>query len=141
MEDIKIRTKNGGRYTQYEDMKPIKDSMQFDSDTEICSYVSPDEKFTITIEVRGEVRLTYKDETYTKPSEFPQEVKEIIKNGDLWNTDEVYIGNNNWFELFIWDCDGDYIDSGVVDIEGQDPEYIAKYCENSLETFRRDAGV
>ena len=82
MEDIKIRTKNGGRYTQYEDMNPIKDSMQFDSDTEICSYVSPDKKFTITIEVRGEVRLTYKDETYTKPSEFPQEVKEIIKNGD-----------------------------------------------------------
>lgn len=141
MEDIKFRTKNGGRYSQYEDMKPIKDSMQFDSDTEICSYVSPDGKFTVTIEVRGEVRLTYNDETYTKPSEFPQEVKEIIKNGDLWNNDEVYIGNNNWFELFIWDCDGDYIDSDVVDIEGKTPEDIAEYCETCLEKFRRDAGV
>ena len=141
METIKLKTKDEGIYTQYEDMKPIKDSMQFDSDTEICEYAPADKKVKITIEVRGEVRITYNDEVYTKPSEFPQEIKEIIKNGDLWNTDEVYVGNNNWFELFFWDEEGNFLDSDVVDIEGMTPEELCDYCEEVLINFRKDRGI
>lgn len=141
MEEIKLKSKNGGIYTQYEDMKPIKDSMQFDSDTEICEYTPADKKVKITIEVRGEVGITYNDEVYKKPSEFPQEVKEIIQNGDLWNTDEVYVGNNNWFELFFWDEEGNFLDSDVVDIEGMSPEELCDYCEEVLINFRKDRGI
>lgn len=159
MEDIKIKTKNGGIYTQYEDMKPIKDSMQFDSDTEICEYIPADKKVKITIEVRGEVGITYPyypngdfnidykntdaemPAYYIKPSDFPERVKEIIKNGDLWNTDEVYVGNNNWFELFFWDDEGKFLDSDVVDIEGMTPEELCDYCEEVLINFRKDRGI
>lgn len=141
METIKLKTKDEGIYTQYEDMKPIKDSMQFDSDTEICEYTPADKKIKITIEVRGEVRIIYNDEVYTKPSDFPQEVKEIIQNGDLWNTDEIYVGNNNWFELFFWDEEGNFLDSDVVDIEGMSPEELCDYCEEVLINFRKDRGI
>lgn len=137
----KIKTKNGGIYSQFVDMKPIKDSMQLCSDTQICRYGPPDGQFKVTIEVRGEVRITYKDEVYTNPSDFPQEVKEIIKNGDLWNTDEIYVGNNNWFELFFWDEEGNFLDSDVVDIEGMTPEELCDYCEEVLINFRKDRGI
>ena len=151
MDENRLKTKNGGTYIQFEDMKNIKDSMQIDSDTEICSYEAPDGKFKVTIEVRGEVNLIYyptgkpdedEAENYRYPSEFPQEVKDIIAQGDLFDSDKIYVDNNNWFELFIWDDENNYLDSDVIDgyIEGETPEYIAEYCENYLETVRREAG-
>ena len=60
MDEIRLKTKNGGTYIQFEDMKNIKDSMQIDSDTEICSYEAPDGKFKVTqvIPMRTRQKIT-----------------------------------------------------------------------------------
>lgn len=49
--------------------------------------------------VTGAVNLTYKEETYTNPADFPDELKEIIKSGEVYDNEDTYISDNNWFEL------------------------------------------
>lgn len=160
MNDEQRIVKNEATYIGYENMTDVKDSMEFDSDTKICEYIPKDKKCKITIEVRGEVRIEYPfygpdgdfnidyentdaemPEYYTKPSEFPERVKEIIKEGELWDSEELYICDNNWFELFFWDEEGNFLDSDVVDIEGMSPEELCDYCEEVLINFRKDRGI
>ncbi len=116
-------------FYQYIEMDKIKDSMQLDSEQTIA-WLRAGEKI-ISLEVRGEVKVWWnpnatKDsspingEYFKYPSEFPEELKELIKNEQYWDTDErVCVSQNNWFELFICKNKNDLVpDSVVVDVEG-----------------------
>lgn len=84
------------------DVSRYTDSLLFDSGETICSMNASDEfgdSFQLDICVTGEVNVSYKEETYTKPSEFPEELKELIRTGEANRNPDVYIGNNNWFEI------------------------------------------
>jgi len=98
------------------DLQPYVDSMLFDSGEQIAymSYESGEWLINVSLEVCGEVRVEYKGESYRYPSEFPDELREKIKN-DMWwelyapsgeGNDEteqlLYVDNNNWFE-YIYD--------------------------------------
>lgn len=106
------------------DLAKYTDSMLFDSGTGIASaeYIVGGEVFSVHLEVRGEVAVTFDGITYHAPSEFPDELKERIRNNPGWwdtyspsgegNDDQsgdIYCGMNNWFEA-IWNyrgyCDG-----------------------------------
>ena len=107
------------------DMTQITDSMQLDSDTQIAGMEF--KGITASLEVRGYVGVYWNPDAtseyldsgdhYTQPSDFPQELKDLIKEGGYWDCDpRVYVTENNWFELFLADEDG-YIGSDVVDVE------------------------
>lgn len=95
------------------------DSMLFDSGTVIASFDCEHNghKISIDLMVCGEVDVTYKGEDYTCPSEFSNELREIIKYQPYWftDTDDLYITNNNWFE-YIYDhtYDGDTWTDGIL---------------------------
>lgn len=90
------------------DLTKIKDSMQIDSGTTIATCHMKD--FYAYIEVRGDVMVFFNPNTneeptqgeyYTKPSEFPQELKDLIAKDETWYLDKrVELVRNNWFELF-----------------------------------------
>ena len=90
-----------------ENLKQYTDSMLFDSGAMIAFMDCEHNGHKISIELRvcGEVDVTYKGEDYRYPSDFPNELKEIIKNEPTWfiYTDDLYVTNNNWFE-YIYDC-------------------------------------
>lgn len=121
----------------FEDMINIKDSMQFDSGTTICRLQKG--KDIIEIEVRGHVTVdwcsegdftNYPSDRYKYPSDFPKELKELIKNDNNWMNDpRVSVIENNWFEIFL---NGDEA-YDVVDVEGNTPEQLLSLCLEMLE--------
>ena len=73
----------------------------------------------VTLEIRGDVYVTFKDEVYRTPSEFPDELREIFKQYDYWNNEEIYIGNNNWFE-YLFSSDGEVYENDLSKATPQD---------------------
>ena len=85
-----------------EDLEKYTDSMLFDSESCIASatFSRGFEETEIDLMVYGEVDVSYKGITYTTPSEFPPELRELISNNPDWENDEnVVVSNNNWFEI------------------------------------------
>ncbi len=104
------------------DMTSIRDSMLLDLGTVIATLQKGDVK--ISLEVAGDVCVRFDDEWFLRPTEFPQELKDMIATGPTENNNEafwwecddrVYVGNNNWFEAFI-EAPG-YSDGVLVDVE------------------------
>ena len=118
-------------------LRNVKDSMEIDSESLIASYKT--EKGCVTLEVRGEVNVTYKDEHYHRPSEFPDELKKLIRRGYVdednnvvsWTLcPDVYVGFNNWFELFYQTNKYTCPESVVVDAEGLNPGEVYRLIKD-----------
>lgn len=124
------------KFTVFQPMEEITDSMMLDSDTTICRLEK--DGYLVEIETRGAVRVEFKGSIYTRPSEFPEELKELIKrNPNIWETEEnVSMHDNNWFELFIYDGkDRAYLTSVCLDIEGETEEELKEECEFCLINY------
>lgn len=146
MSDTIVLKKDGAVFKCYEDLSHINDSLQFDSGTLICEYISADEKYKVEIEVIGEVSIRYSpsgfveendDEDFDTPSDFNDDMKEMLKNGGFWTSNKIEINNNNWFELTYRDNeDGSYLDSDVCEAApGCDPESLMDLCADSLKEY------
>lgn len=85
------------------------DSMLFDSGTEIAQLVccKKDKSAVLSLEVRGHVALFYKGEKYCYASDFPDELTNLISTNPDWELDEnIYVDENNWFEVLFSTKDG-----------------------------------
>lgn len=97
------------KYFSCDDLSKYTDSMLFDSREVIAEgkFGKNGKDITIFLKVCGEVAVTYDEVTYHKPSEFPKELKEIIKKyPNKWDvesplSEKIYIGLNNWFEFIL----------------------------------------
>lgn len=142
--------KNGGVFCSYEDLTQIKDAMQMDSNTEICSYISPDKKYMVTIEVRGEVDVDYNGENYRQASDMPDELLELLGDPNNWYSGDMdeglYVSNNNWFEIFIYLTDEEGIEgdwtgvSDVIECAGETDEQLMNDCIDYLDTYIKSRG-
>lgn len=108
------------------------DSMLFDSGAdEIASsqWAYGDQILKIKLCVQGDVSVTYNGEVHHKPSEFPEELRKLIKEHTydldklIGEENEVYFNNNNWFE-YVWSCDysgdGDVCENNISQMQGED---------------------
>ncbi len=108
-------------FKQFIDLKDIVDSMMLDSNQVIAEATI--NGVEISLEVRGAVNVAFNpkgigngdDGVYRTYSEMPEELKELIKSGEIFESDKAYIDDNNWFEIF-WKKD-EYWDSDVIDAE------------------------
>lgn len=102
-----------------EELSPFVDSMLFDSVTNVAygTFSEGGKELQVFLDVRGEVAVTYKDEVYHRPSEFPDELKALIRKApDQWmNEPDVFVGLNNWFEL-IFDNNGEVFEENVSEL-------------------------
>lgn len=121
------------KFEVYENMRNIKDSMQLDSNTDICKLET--DQGVITIEVRGYVKVEFKGYVYTQPSDFPQELKDIIaREPNICDTnDDVEIYENNWFEIFY---NGDEF-YDTIDIEGYTELELLTACLEMLDESQK----
>ena len=110
-----------------DNLSKYTDSMLFDSGTNIAygTYIYNDEEVDISLDICGSVEVTYKNEVYTTPSEFPIQLRNLIKaHPNDWDCeDDVYVGFNNWFEvkspLDGWVCEDDIStmsEDGIYDL-------------------------
>ena len=108
-------------YSCDKDLSIYTNSMLFDSELTIASMDFDDGNFSGRIDyiTRGYVKVWYKDELYTAPSMFTEEMRELIKNNTYMDCGEDFIiDENNWFEMIyeIKDCSGRVvINDGEVD--------------------------
>lgn len=116
------------------DLENIPDSMLLESDQVIAEYHNNEDNVHLSLEVRGEVKVDYKDQLYCGADEFPEELKSIIRNGyydedgmhhTYMDHPDICVLNNNWFELFEMDdkdkCTGR---TWLVDAENYTPADI-----------------
>ena len=118
----------------YEDIEKCIDSMLFDSGTQIATYGTPDDH--VSLDVWGEVRVSYDGETFRRASDMPQELLDKFK-GDYWDDDEIYIGDNNWFSV-IHVVDGEaQPDDVVVDGRWKSEDELVKELKELLDYFQK----
>lgn len=126
-----IQKKKKELFNSYVDLTNIADSMLISSNTIIASYENPSTEVYLELRVQGIVDVYYKDKEYRDPADFPQELKDAIQKMSLFEIPDLYVSNNNWFELFVYDKEGEFVSSDVVDVENQTPDQIK---ELMLET-------
>ena len=89
-------------------------------------------EFNAYIIVHGSVRIIYKDEVYKDISQFPEELVDIIRNGNLGENADTYLDMNNWYELVVLKNEREiYCD--VVDID------ISTMTETDMQNFLLDS--
>ncbi len=130
-------------FNQFIDLKDIKDSMQLDSEQVIATLQTPEGY--LSLEVKGYVKVYWESdgstlhtsEAYTRPSDFPKELKDLIANDDKWHEDErLIIINNNWFEVLYGIDDEDPAPiSDVVDVEGLSSKELESMMLDTLTTY------
>lgn len=84
------------KFEVYQNLKDCKDSMLFNAGERIAKYGTDDNYVLLT--VYGEVRVEYKGEYYYRVTDMPQDLVDMFENGRAYDSDYVYIGNNNWFD-------------------------------------------
>lgn len=114
-------------FNVYEDMTKISDSVLLESDTVIADLISDDVDARII--VRGEINITYKNKNYRHPSEYSEELKQLISSGKNWFHDkDIYVSNNNWFECIV----NDICDTDIVNAENCDYKKLYTIIAHSL---------
>lgn len=121
----------------YVDMDAVKlaniNSLLVDSDTTIASllYNSPStgEEEEIFIEVKGDVKIFFDGNYYYTASEFPNELKEILRLSPVDRPDNFEIIDNNWCELFYTingnvESDFDVVDGEFGETEAEIKQYL-----------------
>lgn len=104
----------------YENTKNIKDSLQFDSGTLIAEYIDND--LSARIEVVGDVRIIFKGDVFKYPSNFSDELKQIVAEGNVYDDERIEVCENNWFEVIVIDntnnTEIDMGDDPIIAVEG-----------------------
>lgn len=113
--------------------KTITDSLLLSRDQKVIEAKFDNGLWTVIVRVIGDVRILWKDQIYKDASQYPDELTEFIRSGKMndqstWpeNTDII---NNNWYEVFIYDRNGDILNSGYCDIE------LPKLTEDKAKAF------
>lgn len=128
MENIKFKI--------YKDLSECVDSLLFPKETVIAELncEKDNTKIDVRLDVFGDVNILYKGEWYIDPNDFPEELKNIIKQGLLYEHEDVYVDSNNWFDEVIYIND-EYFNNLVF--EGN----LADYTEEGLKLELLDIAV
>lgn len=102
-------------FIQEEDRKGVTDSLLLDSGQEILSGTV--NGITASVRVCGDVDIDWKGQSYRRPSEFPEDLKIVIRKGALGNDKRAYVINNNWFEVIVEDESGQHLQEDVIDLD------------------------
>ena len=117
-------------FLEEERRKGITNSLLLPSGTIIAEILVGE--FCAYILVHGSVRIIYKDEVYKDISQFPEELVDIIRNGNLGENADTYLDMNNWYELVVLKNEREvYCD--VVDID------ISTMTETDMQNFLLDS--
>ena len=118
----------------FEDLGMCRDSMLFDSGTQIATYGTDDDY--VSLEVCGEVRVFHKNSRYGSASEMPNELLAILA-GDYWENNEVEVVDNNWFD-YVHILEGKVQHNDLVcktDLSKLSPNDLKQEMEEVLNWF------
>ena len=128
------------KFTCVADINDINDSMEVESGTTFARLEKG--KYVVTLEVKGDVRVLYKDEIYKTPCRFPEELAKMFHDGTAWGNPKIEIAYNNWGEIFISEKKGNVIKwTGISDVVDDFPfteERARQDLEEYLDQYIKD---
>ena len=122
----------------YGDLSKYTDSLLFQDET-IASLLT--KEYKVTIEVIGDVRISFDGDTYRYSSDFPEELRKIIEKGDISEHSEIEIIDNNWFEIDVYERTSKdkyvLVDDEVFeeDLSKMTQENLKKYMQKHLKDY------
>jgi len=120
-----------------DDIFGINDSMEVESGTELARLESGEH--VVTLEVRGDVRVRYKDEIYETQCQFPEELLQLFHNGQADQEHGVEVIDNNWLEVFLWIRKGKKLEwtgeSDVVDAGFDTVTDVFTFLKDCLDIY------
>ena len=114
----------------YGDLSKYTDSLLF-QDEKIASLLT--KEYKVTIEVIGDIRIFFKGNLYKCSSKFPEELIEIIENGEVSEHSDVEIMDNNWFEIDVYERTGK--DEYVLVCDEVFEEDLSKMTQENLKNY------
>ncbi len=125
--------------------KTITDSLLLSREQKVIEAKFDNGRWTVIVRVDGDVRILWKDQIYKDASQYPDELTEFIRSGKMndqstW-PENIDVINNNWYEVFIYDRNGDILNSEYCDIELPElTEDEAKaFATETLASFLKEA--
>jgi len=120
--------------------------MELDSGESLVTLEIKDFNLLVELRVCGEVRVVFNGEVFKSPMDFPDELKALFHNGTYGDDERVFVDDNNWFELFIYDKGKDAWNwtglSEVVDADwrsvGDIYDLMFNYAKDYMEEFWLD---
>ena len=111
--DKKPRKVTGFRILPAKARKGVTDSMLLDSGQEV--FGGTVDGVEVYVIVTGEVQVEWKDGIYTRPSEFPDDLKEYLRSRRFadYESNDCSISMNNWYESRVEMPDGRIYDEIV----------------------------
>lgn len=110
-------------FTMEKEFSRIPDSMCLDSGSGLCHY--EEDGNVVDICVSGCVDVRYEGKKYLHFSEMPRKLKEMFRDGSAYHDPNIYIEENNWYEVSFNDgdatCDASYL-------QGYTPEELKDFC-------------
>lgn len=147
-EKLGIYDKGNDTMSLFIDISDIPDSILLASNQVIASYTDKEKDVSLSLEVRGEVHICYKDRDYYDASEFPKELVDIIRNGyydeagehhSYLDSPDIYVSENNWFEMFEMNANDNYLGrTWVVDAENYTDADIKSLFEETAEEILKE---
>lgn len=125
-----------GDLSQYTDSLLFQDETIATLETEL-----ENDRYQVSIEVIGDIRLFFKGDLYKCSGNFPNELKEIINSGKVLEHNEIEIIDNNWFEIDIYEKNSQnvyeliYDEIFEQDISTMTPDELKEYMINHLKDY------
>lgn len=93
-----------------------KDSMLFDSGTDIVSLEDKNQEYCLRVTVLGETCIRFKDQIYRFASDFPQELVDMIESGEIYSESNTAaeVLSSNWYSAGFF-YNGAFIDDIIYD--------------------------
>lgn len=119
-------------YMSKQKRRGITSPLLLKSNTKIASGETDTVSFCIM--TQGYVTIVYKDEPFMNREEFPEELVELIRKGEAEHHPDVTINENNWYELIIWDKDGNVLfsDDFRIDISCCSEEMMKELISDEI---------
>lgn len=125
-----------GDLSQYTDSLLFQDETIATLETEL-----ENDRYQVSIEVIGDIRLFFKGDLYKCSVNFPNELKEIINSRKVLEHSEIEIIDNNWFEIDIYEKNSQnvyeliYDEIFEQDISTMTPDELKEYMINHLKDY------
>jgi hypothetical protein len=95
--------------------KGVTDSLLLESGREVIS--ARIGGFDFGVRTQGYVTIVWKDVVYNHREDFPNELVEAIRSGNIDSHPDACVNENNWYEMMIWDDDMHLVYSDVIDLD------------------------
>lgn len=110
-------------FTMEKEFSRIPDCMCLDRGSGLCHY--EEDGNIVDICVSGFVDVRYEGNRYLHFSEMPEKLQKMFHDGSAYNDPNIYIEENNWYELSF--NDGDET-RDVSYLQGYTPEQLKDFC-------------